>query len=280
MVVDGNTRWLSEVRSLIGTALSPVEYVARAPFLASRYVAEAVAGRRALLRRNAALERENQELRSAVLRHDAVWRENTQLRQLFDSEAPERYETRIAELIGMSAEPEEAIIDKGRFDGVDVGRPVVDAAGLFGQVVEATAFTSRILLVTDPSHAVPVYVLRNGVRAIAAGNGDGTLVLRHAAATLDIRAGDELVSSGLGGRFPIGYPVGVVTSTALDPAEAFANIVVAPRATLDRSRHLLVLLEDAPAVAIADTSAPTGTSGEVAATQATATTPQPQGRPD
>jgi len=118
---------------------------------------------------------------------------------------------------------------------------VIDEAGLFGQVVETTAITSNVRLVTDPSHAVPVYVLRNDVRAIAVGDGFGNLTLKYAAATLDVRVGDELNCSGLGGRFPYGYPVGVVTGTTQDAAEPFLRTTIKPRAALDRSRHLLVL---------------------------------------
>lgn len=241
MVVDRNTPWLAPVRSAIGTALNPLELAARAPYLVARKVTEMLADRAALLSRVTALEAENQELKGALLRFDAIAQENETLRALFNSQAPLEHETLIAELIGLSQEPKEVILDKGWRHGVNVGQPVIDAAGLFGQVVETTAVTSRVLLVTDPSHAVPVYVLRNGVRAIAVGDGSGNLTLKFAAATLDVRVGDELNCSGLGGRFPFGYPVGVVTETTQDAAEPFLRTTVKPRATLDRSRHLLVL---------------------------------------
>ena len=241
MVVDQNTPWLVPVRSAIGTGLNPFELASRAPYIASRKVADAVADRALLLNRLTALEEENQHLKATQLRLDAIAQENETLRALFNSQVPPQHETLIAELIGLSQEPEEVILDKGWRHGVAVGQPVIDAAGLFGQVVEATAVTSRVLLVTDPSHAVPVYVLRNGVRAIAVGDGLGNLTLKYAAATLDVRVGDELNCSGLGGRFPFGYPVGVVTETAQDAAEPFLRTTVQPRAGLDRSRHLLVL---------------------------------------
>lgn len=241
MVVDQNTPWLTPVRSAIGTALNPLEFAARAPYLVAGTVADMLADRTALLNRVTALEYENQELKGALLRFDAIAQENETLRELFNSQAPLEHETLIAELIGLSQEPEEVILDKGWLHGVNVGQPVIDAAGLFGQVVKTTAITSRVLLVTDPSHAVPVYVLRNGVRAIAVGDGLGNLTLKYAAATLDVRVGDELNCSGLGGRFPFGYPVGDVTDATQDAAEPFLRITVKPRAALDRSRHLLVL---------------------------------------
>ena len=241
MVADQKTPWLAPVRSAIGTALNPLEFAARAPYLAARGVADAIADRAALLNRLAALDDENRELKAALLRFDAIARENHTLRALFNSQAPLQHETLIAELIGLSQEPREVLLDKGWRHGVNVGQPVIDAAGLFGQVVETTGATSRVLLVSDPSHAVPVYVLRNGVRAIAVGDGSGNLTLKYAAATLDVRVGDELNCSGLGGRFPFGYPVGVVTAARQDAAEPFLRTTVEPRAALDRSRHLLVL---------------------------------------
>ena len=241
MVVDQNTRWLAPARFVIGTALDPLEFAARSPFLAFREIADFFTDRVTLQDRLTALEDENLELKAVLLRFDAIAQENDTLRALLNSQAPLAHTTLIAELIALVPEPAEAILDKGRRHGVRVGQPVIDAAGLFGQVVETTAITSNVRLVTDPSHAVPVYVLRNGVRAIAVGDGLGNLTLKYAAATLDVRVGDELNCSGLGGRFPYGYPVGVVTGTTQDAAEPFLRTTIKPRAALDRSRHLLVL---------------------------------------
>lgn len=241
MVVDQNTPWLMPVRSAIGTALNPLEYAARAPYLATRKIADMLGARVALLNRVTHLEEENQKLKAALLRFDAIAQENDTLRALFNSQAPLEHETLIAELIGLRQEPREVILDKGSGHGVEVGQPVIDAQGLFGQVVETNAARSHVRLVTDPSHSVPVYVLRNGVRAIAVGDGAGNLTLSYAAATLDVRVGDELNCSGLGGRFPFGYPVGTVTAATQDDSEPFLRTTVRPTAALDRSRHLLVL---------------------------------------
>ena len=267
MVLDQNTLWLKPLRSVVGTALSPLEFAGHAPYKAAATVTDWFASRVALNGRVAALERENRELRAAALRYDAVARDNDRLRALFNSQAPLRYKTLIAELIGLSVEPKEVILDKGSLHGVSVGQPVIDAAGLFGQVVETTAVTSRVLLITDPSHAVPVYVLRNGVRAIAVGDGVASLTLKYAAPTMDIRVGDILVCSGLGERFPKDYPVGVVASATRDSAEPFLHTTVKPSAALDRSRHLLVLLATTP-------TANTPTAG------AESTSPTDPARPD
>ena len=176
------------------------------------------------------------------------------MRALFNSQAPLERKTLIAELIGLVEEPKEVIVDKGTRHGVRNDQPVIDSNGLFGQVVATTAFTSRVRLVTDPSHAVPVYVLRNGVRAFAVGDGLGNLTLKAAAATLDVRVGDALHCSGLGGRFPFGYPVGTVTAANRDAAAPFLRTTIQPSAALDRSRHLLIL-----------TGAPTGETDGAAA---------------
>ena len=264
MVVDQNTPWLAPVRSAIGTALNPLEFAARAPYLAARKITDLLGARVALLNRVADLEEENQKLKATLLRFDAIAQENHTLRALFNSQTPLEHDTLIAELIGLVQEPREAILDKGSRDGVAVGQPVIDAAGLFGQVVETNAATSNVLLVTDPSHAVPVYVLRNGVRAIAVGDGVGSLTLKYAPATLDVRVGDELNCSGLGGRFPFGYPVGVVTAATQDASGPFLRTTVRPTAALDRSRHLLVLTgipTDEARTDGAEAAAPAGAGG-------------------
>ena len=127
-------------------------------------------------------------------------------------------------------------------DGVYVGQPLLDAAGLMGQVVEAGAHVSRVVLITDATHAIPVQVNRNGVRAIAEGVGRlDSLELRHVATTTDIKVGDLLVTSGLGQRFPAGYPVAVVDEVTRDPGQAFTLVKATPSAALDRSRHVLLV---------------------------------------
>ena len=180
-------------------------------------------------------------MRGTVQRYEALLNENSRLRELFGSRRRLRDDVVIADVVAVSSAPLEIVIDKGYASGVVPGQAVVDSSGLLGQVVETSAFTSRVLLITDPSHAVPVRVLRNDVRTIAAGVGTGRLMLKDVALTLDIREGDRLVSSGLAGRFPIGYPVGTVESVLRDQTESFATIVVLPSAAVDRSRQVLVV---------------------------------------
>ena len=137
------------------------------------------------------------------------------------------------------------IINKGERDGVVLGQPVLDARGLMGQVVELMPYTSRVLLLTDTTHSIPVQVNRNGLRAIASGTGNPErLELRHVADTADITDGDLLVSSGLGQRFPAGYPVATVKEVIHDSGQPFAIVRAVPTAALNRSRYLLLVFSD------------------------------------
>ncbi len=137
------------------------------------------------------------------------------------------------------------IINKGERDGVVLGQPVLDARGLMGQVVELMPYTSRVLLLTDTTHSIPVQVNRNGLRAIASGTGNPErLELRHVADTADIKEGDLLVSSGLGQRFPAGYPVATVKEVIHDSGQPFAIVRAVPTAALNRSRYLLLVFSD------------------------------------
>jgi rod shape-determining protein MreC len=199
----------------------------------------------------ASLSEENQRLRAEALLLEgevqqlaALRAENVRLRALLNSSALLQDDVLVAELIGVSPDPTRHIVvlNKGSADGVFVGQPLIDANGLMGQVVEASPNSARVLLITDTAHAIPVQVNRNGVRAIAEGVGRlDRLELRHVASTEDIAVGDLLVSSGLGGRFPVGYPVATVTEVIADPGQPFARITAEPRAALSRSRHVLLV---------------------------------------
>jgi rod shape-determining protein MreC len=134
------------------------------------------------------------------------------------------------------------VVDRGHRNGVYVGQPVIDASGLVGQVTAVSAYSSRILLLADASHALPVQVNRNGLRFIVQGTGRyGSVNVLHVPDTADIRVGDLLTTSGLAGRFPPGYPVARVTEVYHDPGQPFARVVAEPSAQLQRSRHFLLL---------------------------------------
>jgi rod shape-determining protein MreC len=177
----------------------------------------------------------------------ALTEQNVRLRELLNSSALVNEKVEVAELIGMDPNPftHRIIINKGERDGVVLGQPVLDARGLMGQVVELMPYTSRVLLLTDTTHSIPVQVNRNGLRAIASGTGNPErLELRHVADTADIKEGDLLVSSGLGQRFPAGYPVATVKEVIHDSGQPFAIVRAVPTAALNRSRYLLLVFSD------------------------------------
>ena len=236
--------WLVPVRSVLGTAVVPVQYVAESPYLVVDHLVEFFSTRDRLMRRNAALERELLLMKAQTARNEAISAENDRLRELFNSRARLPDDVLIAELIEVIPDParHEIVVDKGGTHGVAVGQAVIDSTGVFGQVVETTPLTSRVLLITDPSHAVPVQVIRSKVFAIASGGGRGPNLLDDPPVTTDIVVGDHLVSSGLGRRFPRDYPVGVVTAVLPDPRQPYAQVMWEPSAALSRSRHVLVVL--------------------------------------
>lgn len=178
----------------------------------------------------------------------ALTAENNRLRDLLGSAAKLQDNVVVAELIGVAPNPEkhEVVIDKGGTDGVFVGQPLLDAKGLMGQVVDVSRYSSRVLLISDPSHSVPVQVARSNLRLVAQGTGStNRLELMYVQNTADVGAGDLLISSGLGGRFPVGYPVGVVNKVEHRSGRPFSTVTAIPSALLDRSRHvLLVFTED------------------------------------
>ena len=208
LAVDAGTTLLTPVRSALGSVVAPLHFLAATPRNVVTGVVESVRSRAELVSRNAELERELLAMKGAVSRYEAIRNENARLRDLLESGARLRHDRLLAELVGTSVAPIEIVIDKGSLNGVRVGQAVIDSAGLLGQVAETSALTSRVLLITDPTHAVPVRVLRNGVRGIATGAGRGRLAMKDVAVTVDIVEGDQLVTSGLGGRFPRGLSGG------------------------------------------------------------------------
>ncbi|HTK98165.1 MAG TPA: rod shape-determining protein MreC [Pseudomonadales bacterium] len=246
LTIDLNSRLLQPMRSLLATIVSPIYIVAESPYRVSREARATLSTRESLMAENAQLERRNVELSTIAQQFVALREENARLRQLLGSRQRLGAEVLVAELIGVVPSPNtfQVEIDKGAGDGVFVGQAVIDAEGLFGQVVEVAQFSSRVMLVIDAAHAVPVQVNRNDFRSIAAGTGrTDRLELEYVPVTADIRVGDLLVSSGLGGHFPRGYPVGEVTAVVVDPTMTYAQVTAKPSAALDRSRHVLLVYD-------------------------------------
>lgn len=235
---------LQAARAMLDTVTSPIFWAADLPTRVLGWTQTYLQSRTALLEGNQRLQRENLVLQGRSQQMASLQAENVRLRALLNSSALLRDDVLVAELIGVSPDPErlQLVLNKGESDGVFVGQPLIDANGLMGQIVEVSSGTSRALLITDVTHSVPVQVNRNGVRAIAEGTGAlGSLEIRNVSSNTDIQPGDLLVTSGLGGRFPEGYPVAVVREVERDTGEAFARVVAVPSAALDRSRHVLLV---------------------------------------
>ncbi len=178
----------------------------------------------------------------------ALTEQNVRLRELLNSSALVNEKVEVAELIGMDPNPftHRIIINKGERDGVVLGQPGTRRPWPDGRGGRTRwPYTSRVLLLTDTTHSIPVQVNRNGLRAIASGTGNPErLELRHVADTADIKEGDLLVSSGLGQRFPAGYPVATVKEVIHDSGQPFAIVRAVPTAALNRSRYLLLVFSD------------------------------------
>lgn len=244
VVLDARFNRLDDVRGAIGTVLAPVHWLGNAPDRASDWFSSLFTTREDLLEENEALRARLLILERRALKYAALASENNRLRELMNSAGVLDDRVILGEVVSVSPDPysHEVVINKGERDGVRVGQAILDANGLMGQVVQTSQFTSRVLLISDSSHAVPVEVVRNGLRAILLGNGDtDALELVHVPDTADIREGDLLVSSGLGGRFPRGYPVAEITSISKQSGEPFVDIAAAPKAELNRGRLVLVV---------------------------------------
>lgn len=249
LLIAGHFRWegLERLESSLSVIATPFYWLADVPTRISQWGEHNLSDWRRLADENGRLRKENLILQAKVTKMASLAAENARLRQLLNSATHLDDSVLIAELISVSPDPlrHVVVINKGRQDGLYEGQPVIDGHGLVGQVVEASAYFSRVLVITDAAHAVPVQVNRNGVRAIAEGGGRlDELTLSHVAATTDIVVGDLLTTSGLGGVFPSGYPVAVVTAVSEDPGDPFLQVSARPLAHLDRSRHLLLVFSE------------------------------------
>ncbi|MBL1141815.1 MAG: rod shape-determining protein MreC [Proteobacteria bacterium] len=244
MVVDHHQSHLKIIRSALSTLVYPLQYVVNLPIQATEWVSVSLVTHNKLLNENDRLKREHLLLSSKLQRFEILESENRRLRELLESSFRLNDKVLVAELIAVELQPfrRQIIINKGQREGAYDGQPIVDAAGIMGQIIHVTPFSSTVLLVTDPNHALPVQVNRNGLRAIAVGTGqEDKLLLENLPNNSDIRVGDLIISSGLGRRFPSGYPVGQIEQISRDPGEAFAKVVIKPSAQLSKSREVLMV---------------------------------------
>lgn len=244
MAVDSYTTWLRPLYKISDNVVRPLYWITNIPAGIKDWGETSVISRSVLEQDNLRLRQESLIHLGQLQRMSELAAENVRLRQLLNATELLMDSVLVTEVIGVSPSPQghTVTIDRGRDNGVYVGQPLLDAEGLMGQITTVYSGHSIALLITDSTHALPVQVLRNGVRSIAEGVSDfNRMTLRFVSPTADIIEGDQLVSSGLGGRFPVGYPVGVVTSIKQKPGAIFVDVEVDPAAQLDRSRHLLLV---------------------------------------
>ncbi len=240
--------YLSSLRRVLNDAVAPLQYVVDAPIRLVNNLSQGFVTRKKLEADNTQLYAQELLLKAKLQRFEALESENRQLNQLLSaSEHLKKQRLVLARLLLVNADPllNEVILDKGQSSGVYVGQAVIDADGIMGQVISVDLFTSRVLLLTDFRSAIPVQDVRSDARGILVGRGRLTkLLLKDTPGTVDIKVNDLLVTSGLGGRYPPGYPVGIVSSINTNVATQFASIQVDPSAQLNRNRPILLIWSD------------------------------------
>lgn len=244
MAVDHRLHYLQSVRGYLSTLASPLYYLINLPASAVRTVNENLQSRTELKQNNEALHKENTVLRGKLTRYEDLEQENARLRRYLGSLPRDKQKVMIADVLEVELDPfsRKLLIDKGSHHGVNPGLPLLDTQGVLGQVLHVNAISSSVMLITDPNHVLPVQVVRNGLRSFAVGMGaNNRLSLLYLPNTAEIRVGDELVTSGLGGKFPPGYPVGKVISVQPMPDEPYTRVEVTPHALLDRNREILLV---------------------------------------
>lgn len=244
IIVDQRSDTLKPLRDLLSVFVYPVQYVVDLPNSLFNNTIKSFKGYKELLSENNDLKRQHLINSAKLLKFADLEKENIRLRSLIDSSFKLGEQVLVAELLSVNLAPYEhvVVVNKGNRFGVSKRQAVLDENGIVGQVAEALPLSSEIILITDPNHAIPVQVNRNGLYTIAIGSGQlNQLNLPFLPNNADIVPGDLLITSGLGGVFPQGYPVAIVNSFVEQPDKPFAIIQAEPSAALNTSRELLIV---------------------------------------
>ncbi|MBB3803773.1 rod shape-determining protein MreC [Xanthomonas arboricola] len=247
IALDSRGGWLSQVRLQANLLIQPIWAVAGLPGRIGSQVRDNAATHAQLVEETRDLRNQLLVANARLTRLQTAALDNAQLRELLNVAERRGLDVQLAPILDIDLDPtrQRLLLDAGSRDGVLMGQAVIDAGGLMGQVIEVTPLHSTVLLLTDPDHAVPVSVARNGVRLIVYGRGD-RLELRDIPLSAGVQVGDEIVTSGLGGRFPAGFPVGKVSELHPDDTHAFLVGELTPAAKLDRGRDVLLLRAGKP----------------------------------
>lgn len=281
MVADHRGDYLGSLRATLAAAAYPVHWAVNAPFDLADTLRGKLTGRPALQAEIVELQSENVGLRLRLMRFEALEEENRRLREARERSGRIVQRSLVAEIMRVDLDPfrQRVLVNRGSKDGVFVGQAVLDAYGVFGQVTRVGPVSAEVIMISDPEHAIPVRINRTGVRSIAVGLGQpDQLALPFLPRSADLEAGDLLVSSGLGGVFPPGYPVATVTEVRRDPAEHLLQVSAVPLARLDRDPEVLLvwfereIVEPEPAPEPAPEAAPGGAATPAAPAAAPAGT--------
>ena len=247
MSVDHRASHLESARGLLSTVLYPLQLAIHLPIRTGEWLSEQLSGRRTILAENTRLREERLRIHARLEKFDALEAENRRLRNLLGSSEKFAERVLVAELISVDMDPfsRRIVVNKGARDDVSPGQAMIGSKGVMGQIIHVGPFTSNALLITDPSHALPVQIHRNGLRAVAFGTGPLNLLkLSYVPNNADVQVNDRIVTSGLGSRFLSGYPVGKVVEIRRDPGQSFAEVYVQPSAMLERTREVLLVRWD------------------------------------
>ncbi len=247
MIADHRQHHLAVIRDWLSAVVYPVQWVVQAPLAAWTAARESLATRARIEADNVRLAADNLVFRLKLLRFESLQQENQRLRAASESSARVVQRSLIAEIVRVDLDPfrQRVLVNKGSRDGVFRGQAALDANGIFGQVTRVGPLSAEVILISDPEHAIPVQVNRTGARTIALGTGrSGQLSLPYLPQNSDVIAGDLLVSSGLGGVYPPGYPVGRITAVERDPSQPLLAVDAEPLAALDRDPEILLVWFD------------------------------------
>jgi rod shape-determining protein MreC len=244
MALDQHGHYVPRVRGMAQYLVEPVYHVAEWPVRAARNVFGQFQSRRSLRHDNESLNQQLLAQQGALQRFEALVEENRRLRSLIEGAEGQTFEFQFAELVGVELDPfsHKVVVNKGALDDVQIGQAVIDGAGVMGQVEDVRPHFSTIRLISDPNHALPVQINRTGLRTVAFGSGEtGALKILGVPRQADVREGDLVVTSGLGKRFPGGYPVAVISRINREEGQTFILVEAAPLAALDRGREVLLI---------------------------------------
>lgn len=248
MAADHRGDLSPRLRATLSAAAEPLWLLAALPSSTARWASTTLSRQGELAGQNVALRRELQLRDAQLARLDAVARENLRLRELLGGTADFQLAVQMAGIVDVDLDPwrQRVRLDRGSADGVEAGQAMIDAGGMLGQVVEVSEHGATALLLTDASHSVPVQVVRTGLRLVALGTGRiDRLRVPNIPQSADVRAGDLLVTSGIGGRFPAGFAVGTVNAVEPDDSRLFLEARALPAARLDRGREVLLVMRGA-----------------------------------